>query len=324
MKTFSLAFLFTLLTLSGPALAQKSDVAGASDHPLVGRYEGAVITSHQTKGYEELSLPASTLERNNPAWKIDLAGKLTSIHYEGPTNRSVLEILRNHEAALKAKGFSIRFFCRRQEQCAPNGGMSDFWSAARGGIGMPITWETTVYLLAEKNDADGLVTVGILGVEVAAGPNAPMMPHLAVTIVEGKPMDTDKITLVEASEIEQTLARDGKIAIYGIYFDFDRADIKPESQPQIEQLGALLRDNPGLGVLIVGHTDGQGGHDYNVTLSQRRAQAVANALMSGFGIAAARVIPVGAGMVAPVASNRTEEGRARNRRVEIVELYAGK
>ena len=73
-------------------------------------------------------------------------------------------------------------------------------------------------------------------------------------------------------------------------------------------------------MLIVGHTDGQGGFDYNLSLSQRRAQAVADALASGFGIAAVRITPAGAGMVAPVATNRTEDGRAKNRRVEIVEL----
>ncbi|MCB1508545.1 MAG: OmpA family protein, partial [Hyphomicrobiaceae bacterium] len=74
-----------------------------------------------------------------------------------------------------------------------------------------------------------------------------------------------------------------------------------------------------LNVLIVGHTDGRGAFDYNLSLSQRRAQSVVDAVVRGFGIPASRMTPAGAGMVAPVASNRTEEGRARNRRVEIVE-----
>jgi outer membrane protein OmpA-like peptidoglycan-associated protein len=123
--------------------------------------------------------------------------------------------------------------------------------------------------------------------------------------------------------MEQALERDGRIAIYGIYFDFDEAELKPESQPQIDQLGTLLKDNPKLQVLIVGHTDGKGAFDYNLALSQRRAQAVAEALAAKYGIESARLTPAGAGMVAPVASNRTEEGRAKNRRVEIVERYTG-
>jgi len=122
--------------------------------------------------------------------------------------------------------------------------------------------------------------------------------------------------------MEQALARDGRVAIYGILFDFDQADIKAESRPQIDQLGELLKKNPKLDVLIVGHTDGQGAFDYNLSLSQRRAQAIASALTAS-GIAAKRLTPAGAGMVAPVASNRTEDGRAKNRRVEIVERVSG-
>jgi outer membrane protein OmpA-like peptidoglycan-associated protein len=78
-----------------------------------------------------------------------------------------------------------------------------------------------------------------------------------------------------------------------------------------------------LQVIIVGHTDGKGAFDYNLSLSQRRAQAVVSALNSGHGIKSSRLTAAGAGMIAPVASNRTDEGRAKNRRVEIVERYVG-
>ncbi|WP_367945885.1 OmpA family protein [Aquamicrobium sp.] len=106
-----------------------------------------------------------------------------------------------------------------------------------------------------------------------------------------------------------------------MFFDFDSATIQAESREQIDQLGQLLAGAGALQVLIVGHTDGQGAFDYNLTLSQRRAQAVVDALVRDYGIAASRLTPAGAGMVSPVASNRTEEGRAQNRRVEIVERY---
>ena len=118
----------------------------------------------------------------------------------------------------------------------------------------------------------------------------------------------------------QALVRDGKIAIYGIHFDFDSADIQPQSADQIEQLASLLQGNAALRVLIVGHTDGEGSFDYNLLLSQRRAQSVVDTLANGHGIERGRLQPAGAGMVSPVASNRTEDGRARNRRVEIVEM----
>jgi len=145
------------------------------------------------------------------------------------------------------------------------------------------------------------------------------MPHIALTVVEGKPMETDKIAVIEASAMEKSLTRDGRVALYGIYFDFDKADIRAESKEQIDQIAALLKSNPKLDVIVAGHTDGKGTFDYNLSLSQRRAQAVANALVNSYGIARDRMTASGVGMSAPVASNRTEQGRARNRRVEIVE-----
>lgn len=308
------------------ALAEK-DIAGATDHGLVGRYEGSIATFYQAKAYDEVKLPFKPAGRNDKdkaAWQTDLAGRLTSIRYEGPAGRSVLEVMRNYETALKAKGFEIRLFCREAKECSPGRSPSEFWETARGRIGMPTTWDTTVYLLAEKQVDSGKTTVAVLGVETKATNAKPMVPHVAVTVVESKPMEAGKIAVVEATEMQRAIERDGRIAIYGITFDFDKSDVKPESTPQIEQLAALLKQNPRLDVLIVGHSDGQGAFDYNLSLSQRRAQAVVDTLVSGHAIERKRLTPAGAGMVAPVATNRTEEGRAKNRRVEIVERISGR
>ncbi len=138
-----------------------------------------------------------------------------------------------------------------------------------------------------------------------------------------KSIETPGIGVLTADEIELALERDGRIAIYAIFFGGDNEDIRPESRPQIEQLAALLTKNPDLSVLIVSHTDGTGEFDHNMSLSQRRAQVLAEALVSGFDVGASRLIPAGAGMVSPIASNRTEEGRAKNRRIEIVEHHTG-
>lgn len=310
-----------LVSLSTAALAQKADIAGASDHPMVGRYEGSKITHYQTKAYEELKVPFKAQERadnDKASWQSALAGKLMSIRYEGPAGRSLLEVMRNYEAALKAKGFEIRFSCRGKD-CAPGRSVSSFWDAGRGGIGMPTTWDTTGYVLAERPADTGKVTVALLGVETQGGNSKMPVPHVAVTIVEAKPMEADKIKVLDAGEMQQAIARDGRVAIYGIFFEFDKADIKPESAAQIGQLAELLKKNPQLEVLIVGHTDGQGAYDYNLSLSARRARAVLDTLASRHGIDAKRLTAAGAGMMAPVATNRSEQGRAKNRRVEIVE-----
>ncbi len=106
------------------------------------------------------------------------------------------------------------------------------------------------------------------------------------------------------------------MARYGIYFDTDKDVLKPESQPTIAEIVKLLKSDPALRIHVVGHTDNQGKTDYNLDLSRRRAASVVYALSSQ-GIAAGRLDSFGCGVYAPVASNETEEGRAKNRRVEL-------
>lgn len=308
--------------MAAVASASAEDVKGSEDHPLLGRYEGAEIAKYSQTAYDEISLPAAKITRENVkdpgSWQIDLAGKVTRIRYDGPPGRSPLEVMRNYQKALEGKGFEIVYFCRETE-CA-DVSLAELWDAARGKIGMTTNWNSSIYMLAQKSEGGRQDTIGLLAIET--GGNLEREPQIAATIVEGEAMETDKITVVEASEMEKAFAREGKIAVYGFYFDFDKADLKPESQPQVEELATLLQDNPDLKILVVGHTDGRGGMDYNLSLSQARAQAVAARLSSGYSIDPKRITAAGAGMMAPVATNQTEDGRAKNRRVEIVEIVA--
>ncbi|WP_018697902.1 OmpA family protein [Amorphus coralli] len=310
-----------ILAAAAPS-ARAADVEGSSDHPLLGRYEGAEITQYFQSAYDEVSLPAAKITRENlkdpGSWQIDRAGRVTSIRYEGPPGRSPLEVMRNYQKALEEKGFEINYFCR-QTECA-DVSLSEIWDAGRGKLGLTTNWNTSIYMLAERSKDGQQDSVALLAVET--GGNLEREPQIAATIVEGEAMETDKITLVEAGDMEKAFASEGKIAVYGFHFDFDEADLKPESQPQVEELATLLRDNPEMRILVVGHTDGKGGMDYNLTLSQARAQAVTTRLASGYGIDARRMTAAGAGMMAPVATNRTEDGRSKNRRVEIVEIVA--
>ena len=137
-----------------------------------------------------------------------------------------------------------------------------------------------------------------------------------LVIVEQEAMEQE--IMVNAEAWKGDLASSGHVAIYGITFDTDQAVIKPESEPVLAEMAKLLTDNPPLKVFIVGHTDSTGTYEHNLQLSQERAAAVVNALVSGHGIAATRMTAVGVGPVAPVAPNDTEDGRAKNRRVELV------
>jgi OOP family OmpA-OmpF porin len=121
---------------------------------------------------------------------------------------------------------------------------------------------------------------------------------------------------VTANEMLEALNKDGFMALY-INFDTGKSDIKPESQPIIAQIADLLKNNPSLKLSIEGHTDNVGNPQSNKTLSEQRAKAVVAAVVSQ-GIDASRLSAVGWGQERPVADNRSEEGRAKNRRVEIV------
>jgi outer membrane protein OmpA-like peptidoglycan-associated protein len=139
-----------------------------------------------------------------------------------------------------------------------------------------------------------------------------------IDIVEAK-LREQKMVTVRAGEMASAIAKDGRIALYGIYFDFNKADLKPESDPTLEQIARLLRDTPAMMLLVVGHTDNIGTFASNMELSQRRAAAVVAALSTRYKVARERLTPVGVSFASPVGSNRDEEGRAKNRRVELVE-----
>lgn len=119
-----------------------------------------------------------------------------------------------------------------------------------------------------------------------------------------------------ADAMQSTLDKAGHIALY-INFDFNKATLRPDAAPVIAQIVALLKKNAGLKVSLEGHTDSIGGHDYNVKLSKDRAAAVVAAIVKG-GIDAKRLTSNGFGPDKPVADNNTPEGRAKNRRVELV------
>lgn len=136
------------------------------------------------------------------------------------------------------------------------------------------------------------------------------------TIVEKEIMKQEVVANAEAmgNDINTT----GHVSIYGIYFDTGKSEIKPESDAAISEIAKLLKNNGQLKLYVVGHTDNAGSFDSNMKLSKDRAEAVAKALITKYGIAAARLKSHGVASLSPVVSNDTEDGKAKNRRVELV------
>jgi len=122
---------------------------------------------------------------------------------------------------------------------------------------------------------------------------------------------------VSATEIAKRLDTSGQVILSGILFDFNKAQLKPDSRAALDQIAAFLKSDPTRKVYLVGHTDNVGGFEFNMQLSQARADAVVADLITTYGINPARLKGYGAGLLAPIASNASDDGRARNRRVEL-------
>ncbi len=174
-------------------------------------------------------------------------------------------------------------------------------------IGGEVRYEDQYSATIELTSADKEVWI-----EIAPGAGS----RYELRIVEKEIMEQEVVADAEA--LRAGIDRTGHVAVYGIYFDTDKAVIKPQSQAALKEIAKLLQGNPGLNVHVVGHTDMVGALAHNMQLSQARAAAVVEALVADHGIARDRLAPGGVGPLAPVAPNDTDAGRALNRRVELV------
>lgn len=141
--------------------------------------------------------------------------------------------------------------------------------------------------------------------------------YTSLMVAESKPLNVTAKALT-SSVLKQSLDQDNKVSVQ-INFATDKAEILPESQTQIEQIVTLLKDNPDLKLGIYGHTDNTGDATHNLKLSEQRAESVVAALTKA-GIESNRLTAKGFGDTQPVADNASEDGKAKNRRVELVKL----
>jgi OOP family OmpA-OmpF porin len=135
-------------------------------------------------------------------------------------------------------------------------------------------------------------------------------------IVIEKPLT--QLMVANAAALSSGLAANGHMVVNGIFFDTGKADVKPESAAALKEVVKLLQQSPGMKLYVVGHTDNVGALAANMELSRQRAEAVVRVLTTQYGVAPARLKPYGDGPYAPVTTNDTEDGRALNRRVELV------
>ena len=263
-------------------LAQENDVAGSSDYPLLSR-----MPDYNIRNYQEFDFDAHDFRTGDDTSEV-VEGRKVIVRFEhqAASDRSVekpsyLQILRNYSNAITAAGGQVLFEHR-------NSDYGHYFMKTAGG--------TEVWA------------------EISTAPDRGR--RYTLTVVEQAAMEQD--VSVTADLIRDRLNLDGRIAIYGIYFDTNASVLKTESNDTLAEIARFLKENPDVDCWVVGHTDSDGSFEINSALSLARARAVAGYLLTNHGIAEDRLFAEGVGPLAPVATNTTEEGKQLNRRVELV------
>jgi OmpA-OmpF porin, OOP family len=277
------------------------DAENCKDHPLFSRVPGYSLTGCETTEYEERKFNVGTPKPNPEGGEaitptVPVAGRFFKLSYtldEGATRKSPLQLMRNFQNAVRAAGGSVEGEYPGWCKVA----LDD--SIFQGGNGCA-NWSTTLKVVKGGRETWTLVHPGGEGEE------------LTLYIMEREAMKQD----VVVNELLDAMKKDGFVALH-INFDTAKATIKPDSNALLDQAAAMLRMAPDLKIEVAGHTDNVGEAAANQKLSESRAQSVVTALAQR-GIAAGRMTAKGLGQSVPVADNRTEEGRAKNRRVELV------
>ena len=257
---------------------QQEDVAGSKDHPLVSRMPNSHITEYR-KQFDAITFTVQNGEQK----KVEGDATVLRYFYNSPEQQpSALQVIRNYQNAIRSIGGRVVY------EKSPEEGS--------GG-------ETA--LLVSKDGKEIWVSVRP---EIFSAPTQ----SYQLFILERGAM-TQQVT---ADQMYAALKSNGFVALY-INFDFGKAELKPEGQQTADEIAKMLKNDGQLRIRIEGHTDNVGSASANKTLSESRAASVMAALKTR-GIDPARLAASGFGSERPIADNRTEEGRAKNRRVELV------
>jgi outer membrane protein OmpA-like peptidoglycan-associated protein len=331
----SLMSIGALLIGGYAAAADPPDLVGSKDSPLVSRYAGSSLVAYADINFDQETLPLTNqIEDDHFVKGETVEGKITRLVYLAPPGKTGLEVTRNYQLALTKAGLTVRFSCEK-DKCSDGSSriQQPFVGYANGMKQLPSYGGFEDLGFVVLNDGvsphyfwgvlpvDGRpVYVSVFTNDVNAPDDSPLKGRVGtfIEIVEPKPMEANKVS-VDATAIGAGVANAGKIALYGIFFDTNKADLKPESKEQLSEIGKFLAMNKAIKVIVVGHTDNVGSIEANQALSQQRASAVAAALINNYQVAPGRILAKGVGNLCPVASNASEEGRAKNRRVELVQ-----
>ncbi len=315
----------TLIALS--IVAAAADVPGSKDPPGMKRYEGSELIGYHAPRFDEYLLPLGKPTQMHPATyekSQPLEGQVSRYTYIAPAGRSVAELYRNYKLEFQRLGLITLYeklpgkgwFGPTFDKDAEEDDLSQILGYSEADermiVGKTKDAKPSYYIVFTTVYNDGVIPNRLR--EVVQKGRA-----LAHIIVVTPDVMEEKMTFVNADDMTKSIHDSGKVALYGIYFDTGKDELKTESKPTLDEIAKLLKGSPATRLHVVGHTDNQGQPELNLDLSRRRAATVVRELTGKYGIAANRLDSFGCGLYAPAASNDTDEGRTKNRRVELVQ-----
>jgi outer membrane protein OmpA-like peptidoglycan-associated protein len=285
MRSLLLAVLLPMVAFAQDE--KPTDIENAKDHPAVKRWPGSVITVANSREFEAFKFPT----KDGASKSVE--GRYTFLQYLTPAGASCTQIVRNYENALKAQGLAVH---KGSEAPADD-----------------VSWGDGKWISGE-----GKGTAGELFITVGCSGENPDGVAFYLWVVEKQQME--QVVEIDANAMAEEISKNGHIALYGITFATGKADISAESGKTLEQIAALLKAKPDWKLRVEGHTDNVGQAKANLELSKKRAEAVKAWLTGKLSVAAARLTTEGFGDKKPIAPNTTDDGRAKNRRVELQKL----
>lgn len=264
----------------------QTDAEDCKDHPLFNRMSNYVI-DNCSQNFDAIELPVSDEKTQH------VEGTITKIRYvfnEDSKQKmpSFLQISRNYENAF-----------------ASNGGKKIFY-----GMNPPTETAINSVIKGNVNGKNVWVALG----EVYEPETQGEIGGYSLWVIEEEAMKQE----INANDIYESLNTSGKATLY-INFETGKSDINAEAEKVVSEIATMMKNNPSLKISIEGHTDNAGNAASNKTLSEKRANAIMNAIVAK-GISKERLTAKGWGQEKPIADNSTEDGRAKNRRVELIKM----
>ena len=301
------------------------DMQGSSDFPDLPRITGTKIVAYAYSDFDEGKFVTARVKKDREFARP--SGKRTRIMYLTPDDISGPQVMKNYLTALSGLGELEQIYECNPDDCSGLG-PSVVWakdnripSSLNGSDFFYATFgykdQRYKYLTATSDEARYHISVYTAFLTGFQAPDVKQKRAIHLEIVEEADFQAT-LEIVTPDEISSDIQQKGRIALYGIYFDLDSATLKTNSTPTLEAIAEVLKNDQGLKIYVVGHTDNQGSYQYNLDLSNRRAISVVEALVENHGISRERLQAVGVGPVAPVATNASEKGKSQNRRVELV------